>query len=174
MSRDNSAQRMTTSPHEQALLLDGVAGRPAVAHNGWPNGQKTVDAETLSGNCCCCATLRRVAICWLDICRNEPTVAPHATLQIDKVIGLSDCTDALGDLLSLGAERAQTSWRAGLRVLCELLQAYGRLGGDLGRAGEARRPYPAVALACAQAALAPYWPPWPPPAAWWPWDRRRL
>ena len=52
MSRDNSAQRMTTSPHEQALLLDGVAGRPAVAHNGWPNGQKTVDAETLSGNCC--------------------------------------------------------------------------------------------------------------------------
>ena len=51
MSRDNSAQRMTTSPHEQALLLDGVAGRPAVAHNGWPNGQKTVDAETLSGNC---------------------------------------------------------------------------------------------------------------------------
>jgi hypothetical protein len=52
MSRDNSAQRMTTSPHEQALLLDGVAGRPAVAHHGWPNGQKTVDAETLSGNCC--------------------------------------------------------------------------------------------------------------------------
>ena len=52
MSRDNSAQRMTTSPHEQSLLLDGVAGRPAVAHNGWPNGQKTVDAETLSGNCC--------------------------------------------------------------------------------------------------------------------------
>ena len=50
MSRDNSAQRMTTSPHEQALLLDGVAGRPAVAHNGWPNGQKTVDAETLSGS----------------------------------------------------------------------------------------------------------------------------
>jgi hypothetical protein len=51
MARDNSAQRMTACPHAQALLLDGVAGRPAVKHNGWPNGQKTVDAETLSGNC---------------------------------------------------------------------------------------------------------------------------
>ena len=52
MSRDNSAQRMTACPHDQAIFLDRVAGRPAVKHNGWPNGQKTVDAETLSGNCC--------------------------------------------------------------------------------------------------------------------------
>jgi len=29
-----------------------IAGRPAVKPNGWSNGQKTVDAETLSGNCC--------------------------------------------------------------------------------------------------------------------------
>ena len=61
MSRDNSAQRMTAGPHEQAILLDGVAGRPAVKHNGWPNGQKTVDAETLSGNC------------WASIERKSPS-----------------------------------------------------------------------------------------------------
>ena len=65
MARENSALRMTTSPHEQALLLDGVAGRPAVAHNGWPNGQKTVDAETLSGNCWkLCVIIDRDA--WLE------------------------------------------------------------------------------------------------------------
>jgi hypothetical protein len=29
-----------------------IAGRPAIKHNGWPNGPKTADAETLSGNCC--------------------------------------------------------------------------------------------------------------------------
>jgi len=51
MSRDNYAQRRTTWPHERVILLDGVAGSPAVEHNGWPNGPKTVDAETLSGNC---------------------------------------------------------------------------------------------------------------------------
>ena len=32
-------------------MLVVIAGRPAVEHNGWPNGQKTVDIETLSGNC---------------------------------------------------------------------------------------------------------------------------
>ena len=51
MARGHYAQRMTSGPHAHAILLDGVAGRPAVEHNGWPNGQKTVDAETLSGNC---------------------------------------------------------------------------------------------------------------------------
>jgi len=30
MSRDNYAQRRTAWPHERAILLDGVAGRPAV------------------------------------------------------------------------------------------------------------------------------------------------
>jgi hypothetical protein len=29
-----------------------VAGRPVVEHNGWPKGQKIVDDETVSGNCC--------------------------------------------------------------------------------------------------------------------------
>ena len=63
-----------------------------------------------------------------DICRNEPTVSPHATLSIDKVGGLSDCTEALGDLLSLGAEPLKLLARR-WRVLCELLQADGRLWG---------------------------------------------
>jgi hypothetical protein len=52
MSRDNSAQRMTAYPPERAILLDTVAGRPTVEHNGGSNGQKTVDTESLSGNCC--------------------------------------------------------------------------------------------------------------------------
>jgi hypothetical protein len=51
MSRDNYAQRRTAWPHKRAILLDGVAGRPAVEYHGWSNGPKTVDAETLSGNC---------------------------------------------------------------------------------------------------------------------------
>jgi hypothetical protein len=70
MSRENSAQRMTACPHEQAILLDGVAGRPAVKHNGWPNGQKTVDAETLSGNCCIFTHTRRIRVgvgAWLRV-----------------------------------------------------------------------------------------------------------
>src|SRR5262249_62061104 len=57
---------------------------------------------------------------WADICRNEPTVAPHATLHSDQVVGLSARTDARGGLLALGAEpltRLARRWR----VLCELL-----------------------------------------------------
>src|SRR5712691_6896866 len=63
-----------------------------------------------------------------DICRNEPTVSPHATLYIDKVVGLADRTDALGDLLSLGTEALELQARR-LRVLFELLQACGSLWG---------------------------------------------
>src|SRR5712691_8787346 len=63
-----------------------------------------------------------------DICRNAPTVSPHATLSIDKVGGLADRTDALGDLLSLGTEALARLARR-LRVLFELLQACGSLGG---------------------------------------------
>ena len=52
MSRDNYAQHRPAWSQERAIWLDGVAGRPVVEHNGWPNGLKTVDAEGLSGNCC--------------------------------------------------------------------------------------------------------------------------
>jgi hypothetical protein len=57
-----------------------------------------------------------------DICRNEPTVSPHASLHIDKVGDLADRTDTLGDLLSLGAEALELLARR-LRVLFKLLQA---------------------------------------------------
>ena len=64
----------------------------------------------------------------LDICRNEPTVSPHAAFHIDKVVGLAEVTDALGDLLSLGTDALELLARR-LRVLCELLQACGCLWG---------------------------------------------
>ncbi len=62
----------------------------------------------------------------LDICRNEPTVSPHASLSIDEVVGLADPTDALGDLLSLDAYALELLERR-LRVLFKLLQACGSL-----------------------------------------------
>src|SRR5215471_5517995 len=40
----------------------------------------------------------------MDITGNEFAVATHAALQIDKVIGMADSADALGDLLALCAE----------------------------------------------------------------------
>jgi hypothetical protein len=62
------------------------------------------------------------------ICRNERAIAPHAALQIDKVVGLAEATDARGDLLSLGAEALALLARR-LRFLGELLQAGGGLWG---------------------------------------------
>ena len=72
-------------------------------------------------------TANGVNLC-LDICRNEPAVSAHAALQIDKVIGLADATDALGDLLALGADAMELLARR-LRFLGELLQAWGGLWG---------------------------------------------
>jgi len=40
----------------------------------------------------------------LDIRGNELAVSPHAAFYIDKVVGLADSADALGDLLSLRAD----------------------------------------------------------------------
>src|SRR6266849_4930017 len=70
-------------------------------------------------------TANGVHLC-LDICRNEPTVSPHASLHINKVIDLADRTDALGDLLSLGTDALELLARD-LRVLGELLLACGDL-----------------------------------------------
>jgi hypothetical protein len=58
MSRDNSAQHRTVCPHESAILLAGIAGRPAVEHHGRPNDTETVEAETLSRNCCLVSYVR--------------------------------------------------------------------------------------------------------------------
>ena len=64
----------------------------------------------------------------LDICRNELAVSTHAALYIDKVVGMADGTDALGDLLALRADALKLLARR-LRFLCELLQACGGLWG---------------------------------------------
>ena len=83
-------------------------------------------------------------------------------------------TDALGDLLSLRADALELLARR-LRFLFELLQACGGLWGAT-RAALLRRVAGVLKLplSLAQAALAPRWPPWQPPAAWWPGDLRRL
>ena len=59
-----------------------------------------------------------------DICRHEPTVAPHASLSITTMVGLADRPDALGDLRALGTAALALLARR-WRVLCELLQACG-------------------------------------------------
>src|SRR5439155_14893354 len=64
----------------------------------------------------------------LDICRNKLAIAPHAARHIDKVVGVADATDALGDLLSLCADALELLARR-LRFLCELFQAGGGLWG---------------------------------------------
>jgi hypothetical protein len=40
----------------------------------------------------------------LDITRNELAVATHAALHVDKVVGVADGADALGDRLALPSE----------------------------------------------------------------------
>ena len=83
-------------------------------------------------------------------------------------------TDALGDLLSLRADALVLLARR-LRFLFELLQACGGLWGATWPAlVQARRlrpgscPCTCSSRSCASVAALP------PPAAWWPWGRRRL
>ena len=64
MARDTYAQPSTVWLHERAIWLDGVAVRPAVEHQGWPNGSETIDAEGLSGNCCMDEDLRCPSSRW--------------------------------------------------------------------------------------------------------------
>src|SRR5215831_1178569 len=52
MARGNYAPRLTSCLHARAIVHDRVVGRPVIEPNGWPKGQKTVDDETVSGNCC--------------------------------------------------------------------------------------------------------------------------
>src|SRR5713101_4327269 len=60
----------------------------------------------------------------LDIPGNELAVATHAALQVDKVVGVADGADTLGDLLALFAE-ALVLVASGFHVLLHLLQARG-------------------------------------------------
>src|SRR5215831_4577057 len=52
MARGNYAPRLTSCLHARAIVHDRVVGRPVIEPNGWPKDQKTVDDETVSGNCC--------------------------------------------------------------------------------------------------------------------------
>jgi hypothetical protein len=67
-----------------------------------------------------------------DICRHALAGAPHAALHIDKVVGRTDATHALGDLRALGADALPCLARR-VRFPCELRQAGGGVGG--GRLG---------------------------------------
>src|SRR5689334_9413820 len=64
----------------------------------------------------------------MDIPGNEFAVTTHATLQIDKVIGMADRTDALGDLLALCTEALVRVARYLQRVfaLSQVCDALGR------------------------------------------------
>ena len=72
----------------------------------------------------------------LDITSNELAVATYAALQVDKVVGVADGADALGDLLALSSE-ALVLVASGFHVLRHLLQArchlWGAARGAMGR-----------------------------------------
>ena len=70
------------------------------------------------------------------------------------------------------ALRRWCSWRAACHVLCEPAPGLrSPLGGGLGRAcAGASSASCEVLLHPLEPSLAPRWPPWRPPAAWWPWE----
>ena len=64
----------------------------------------------------------------LDISGNELAVSTYPALEIDKMVGMADATDALGDLLALLGEALMlTTGR--FELLLGLLKAHGRLWG---------------------------------------------
>jgi hypothetical protein len=69
----------------------------------------------------------------LDISGNELAVATHAAIEVDKVVGMADGTDALGDLFALPGEVLVLLTR-GFHGLRSLLQTHGRLWGATGTA----------------------------------------
>jgi hypothetical protein len=69
----------------------------------------------------------------LDISGNELAVATHATIEVDKVVGMADGTDALGDLCALPGEALVLLTR-GFHGLRSLLHTHGRLWGATGTA----------------------------------------
>jgi hypothetical protein len=69
----------------------------------------------------------------LDISGNELAVATHTTIEVDKVVGMTDGTDALRDLCALPGEVLVLLTR-GFHGLRSLLQTHGRLWGTTGTA----------------------------------------
>ena len=83
--------------------------------------------------------VRIVSICCVDITRNELAVAPHAALHVNKVVGVADGADALGDLLALRGEALVLLARR-FHLLRNLLRGLASpLGDALDRALLARR-----------------------------------
>jgi hypothetical protein len=64
----------------------------------------------------------------LDIPGNELAVSPHAALQVDKVVGVADGADALGELLTLAGEPLGLLASC-VHFLLDLFQARRRLWG---------------------------------------------
>ncbi len=62
----------------------------------------------------------------LDLPRNELAVAPHATLQVHKMVGVADGAHALRDLLALLGETLVLVLRC-YYILSSLLQAWSHL-----------------------------------------------
>jgi hypothetical protein len=58
----------------------------------------------------------------VEITSDELAVTTHATLHIDKVVGMANGADALGDRLSLPGE-ALMLLASRFHLLCNLLQA---------------------------------------------------
>src|SRR5712691_4857188 len=69
----------------------------------------------------------RVDVC-LDITGNELAVSPSPSIQVNKVVGVTDSADTLGDRLALPGE-ALVLVASGFDVLRNLLQARCRLWG---------------------------------------------
>jgi hypothetical protein len=71
----------------------------------------------------------------LDISGNELAVATHTTIEVDKVVGMADGTDALCDLFALPGEAlVLVLLTRGFHGLRSLLQTHGRLWGATGTA----------------------------------------
>ena len=112
----------------------------------------------------------------LDISGNELAVATHAAIEVDKVVGMADGTDALCDLFALPGEAlVLVLLTRGFHLGRSLLQTHGRLGGGTGTAlarfaidvGQERFAHGlSVSSAWGQR-------PCKTPAVWQPWGPRR-
>ena len=85
-----------------------MAGRPVVEHNGWPKGQKIVDDETVSGNCC-------VVLDLTDLIDKEGHIDPHEFFEENYF------TDGMKRLLREAFRRFERQSAQGVFVLSQAM-----------------------------------------------------